>query len=201
MTRRRPSSASLRRLQPTVRQLRASLHFSPPLHASTSCLPQRLQPLQLLALHPGPFSLSSPRPRTSAMSYAQLAQQYQQEVHAKLPQSALLSRATLDQLPLDVSSMPECSGLLSDEQLAITSLDATELLQEIAAGRLSSVEVVTAFGLRTAIAHQVASRRRARSSLEHALTPPPAGQLPHRLLPGRSASRCSRTRRLLRSAR
>ncbi|ORY90707.1 amidase [Leucosporidium creatinivorum] len=91
------------------------------------------------------------------MAYAALAEQYQQQVMDKLPLSSLLPRATLDALPpgSDVSGLPESCGLLSAKQLEITGLDATELLARIATKEFSSVEVVTAFGIRTAIAHQV----------------------------------------------
>ncbi|KAF9235627.1 amidase signature domain-containing protein [Melanogaster broomeanus] len=46
-------------------------------------------------------------------------------------------------------------GLLTQEELAITKLDATAVLARIASGQLTAVETVTAFGKRAAIAHQL----------------------------------------------
>lgn len=118
------------------------------------------------------------------MAYALLAEQYQQRVIKKLPPASLLPRGTLDALPpgSDVSGVPASYGLLSARQLEITALDATNLLVRIATGEFSSVEVVTAFGVRTAIAHQLVSplgsaapNRFADASI--------TDLLPHRLLP------------------
>ncbi|KAF9243168.1 amidase signature domain-containing protein [Melanogaster broomeanus] len=50
--------------------------------------------------------------------------------------------------------IPTC-GLLTQEELAITKLDATAVLARIASGQLTAVETVTAFGKRAAIAHQL----------------------------------------------
>lgn len=89
------------------------------------------------------------------MAYARLAEQYRKEVMQKLPPSSLLPQSTLDAFPpgSDVSEVP--ASLLSARQLEITMLDATALLGRIATGEYTSVEVVTAFGMRTAVAHQL----------------------------------------------
>lgn len=56
----------------------------------------------------------------------------------------------------DVSSVPRKCGLLTTEEIRITeTYDATALVAELAAGRLKSVDVVTAFCKRAAIAHQL----------------------------------------------
>ncbi|KAI0051681.1 general amidase [Auriscalpium vulgare] len=57
---------------------------------------------------------------------------------------------------LDVTTVPEDSGLLSDLELEITSVvDVSVLLNNLATGKWSSVAVVTAFAKRAIIAHQV----------------------------------------------
>jgi amidase len=52
---------------------------------------------------------------------------------------------------------PKNSGLLTSEELAITESSATDLVKELAAGKLSSVAVTTAFCKRAALAHQLVS--------------------------------------------
>ncbi|KAK4569899.1 hypothetical protein LTR86_002868 [Recurvomyces mirabilis] len=56
---------------------------------------------------------------------------------------------------LDVTDFPAKSGLLSDQELKITSSYATEIVGAIAAGEWTAVEVTTAFCKRAAIAHQL----------------------------------------------
>lgn len=57
---------------------------------------------------------------------------------------------------LDVTDVPAKCGLLSARDLEITTVaDATVLLQKLATGEWSSVEVTTAFCKRAVIAHQV----------------------------------------------
>ena len=55
----------------------------------------------------------------------------------------------------DVRSVPRDCGLLSQKQLEITERTATELVEELRNGRLSSVTVTTAYVARAAIAAQV----------------------------------------------
>ncbi|KAF3490850.1 acetamidase [Arthroderma uncinatum] len=50
-----------------------------------------------------------------------------------------------DELPQDLRSYPQTSGLLAADELAIVNTDATELLEKIREGRLSSVTITTAF--------------------------------------------------------
>ena len=49
------------------------------------------------------------------------------------------------------------SGILSEKELEITDLDATSLIERIANGKYSAVEVVTAYCKRAAIAQQLTS--------------------------------------------
>jgi amidase len=91
------------------------------------------------------------------MDRHQLAEIYRSDVNAKLPRSAILPPSLIAQFPpgSDVSRVPETCGLLSAKQVEITTKDATDLLVDMAAGVLTSEEVVLAFGLRAAIAHQL----------------------------------------------
>lgn len=63
-------------------------------------------------------------------------------------------------LPTDdsVMSFPGKSEILTREELNITESSATELVQDLASGKLSSVAVTTAFCKRGALAQQLVSR-------------------------------------------
>jgi len=50
---------------------------------------------------------------------------------------------------------PKESGIMSAEELAITESSATDLVAQMAAGKLTSVVVTTAFCKRAALAHQL----------------------------------------------
>lgn len=52
-------------------------------------------------------------------------------------------------------SFPRQSGILTEEELNITESSATQLVRDIAAGKLTSVAVTTAFCKRAALAHQL----------------------------------------------
>lgn len=91
-------------------------------------------------------------------SYDELAKGYRQEVLNKLPKGALLASTAIAS-GTDVSKLPESSGKLSDRQIEITNLDATDLLEKIAKGFYTAEEVTLAFGLRAAIAHQLVSHQ------------------------------------------
>jgi len=88
-------------------------------------------------------------------SYEAKAHALREQLEAKIPGSLRLPPAILEDPPLDVTRIPETCGLLTPEELAITELDATAVCQRIAAGELTAVEAVTAFGKRAAIAHQL----------------------------------------------
>lgn len=67
----------------------------------------------------------------------------------------------------DVLAVPRECGLLSDQEIQITeNHDATTLVKELAARRLKSVDVVTAFCKRAAIAQQLVSWSNQGVSLE-----------------------------------
>ena len=90
-------------------------------------------------------------------TYERLSKQYRHEVNSKLPAQATLAPSVLEELRADTDVSGAPSRILTARQIELTSMDATQLLQEIAQGRVTAVESVEAFGLRTAVAHQVAS--------------------------------------------
>ncbi|KAM0323773.1 hypothetical protein ACHAPQ_008578 [Fusarium lateritium] len=55
----------------------------------------------------------------------------------------------------DVTNVPYTCGLLTEAQLKITELTATEIVQQLQAQKLSAVQVLEAFAGRAAIAHQL----------------------------------------------
>ncbi|KAL3451082.1 amidase signature domain-containing protein [Aspergillus insuetus] len=63
----------------------------------------------------------------------------------------------IEKLPTNdsVMSFPKTSGILTPDELAITESSATDLVRDLAAGKLSSVAVTTAFCKRAALAHQL----------------------------------------------
>lgn len=58
----------------------------------------------------------------------------------------------------DVTTWPETSGWFTPEELAITSLSATELVAQMASGALTSLSVTKAFCKRAVAAHQLVRR-------------------------------------------
>jgi amidase len=88
-------------------------------------------------------------------SYEAKARVLREQLEAKIPASLRLPPTVLEDPPLDVTRIPETCGLLTPGELAITELDATAVCQKIAAGELTAVDAVTAFGKRAAIAHQL----------------------------------------------
>jgi len=78
---------------------------------------------------------------------------------ASLEQTALLPHETLASLPLDVTSIPRDSGLLSDQELDLTeNYDATSLLEKLATGQVSAQALLQAYRKRATIAQQCVSR-------------------------------------------
>jgi amidase len=63
----------------------------------------------------------------------------------------------LKSLPTEenVMGVPKSSGILTADELAITESTAVDLVSEMAAGKLTSVAVTTAFCKRAALAHQL----------------------------------------------
>ncbi|EGN91867.1 hypothetical protein SERLA73DRAFT_118072 [Serpula lacrymans var. lacrymans S7.3] len=95
------------------------------------------------------------RGATGNASFTAQARAHQERLESQIPISLRLPVSVLDNLPLDVTSIPESCGLLTPAELAITELDATAVCEKIAKGELTAEETVVAFGKRAAIAHQV----------------------------------------------
>ncbi|KAL2357109.1 acetamidase [Cryomyces antarcticus] len=88
-------------------------------------------------------------------SWQSIAARKKEEQTSRIPKEWLLAREPSPNLN-NVLSVPRSCRLLSERELAITeNYDATALAEEIAKGRLKSVDVVTAFCKRAAIAHQL----------------------------------------------
>lgn len=87
-----------------------------------------------------------------------IARRKQQEQSNAIPQSwTLKNRPSASRK--NVLGIPRECGILSARELEITEkYGATALVQELAAKRLKSVDVVTAFCKRAAIAQQLVSR-------------------------------------------
>lgn len=75
---------------------------------------------------------------------------------ASIPKEWIVPQDLLPPVSQDnVLSWPEQSGWFSPEELAITSLTATELVPKLASGALKSLDVTKAFCKRAAAAHQL----------------------------------------------
>lgn len=89
--------------------------------------------------------------------WQEIAADKKAEQMARIPREWLILDASLSRLTTpDLRPLAEASGILSTHELDITGgeCDATALLAEIASGRLTAVEVVTAFCKRAAVAQQ-----------------------------------------------
>lgn len=91
--------------------------------------------------------------------WQELARSKRESVAAKIPQNWLLPSSLTSQFTetstLSVIDVPQTCGLLTDKELDITeNYDATELVKMMTEGSLKSVDVVTAFCKRAAIAQQ-----------------------------------------------
>ncbi|EJU00958.1 amidase [Dacryopinax primogenitus] len=89
------------------------------------------------------------------VEYTAKVKEINERMKAQIPASLRLSESILDNLPVDVTEIPKTCGLLTHHELAITELDATDLRDKLAQGKLTAVETVTAYGRRAAIAHQL----------------------------------------------
>lgn len=104
-------------------------------------------------------------------SYQSVATRAQAEVHDAIPAAWKYSPSALPLLShANVTNIPRTCGILTPAQIEITELSMTELVAKLATGKLSSVDVTTAFCARAAIAHQLASFSRCRMSTFRLLT-------------------------------
>jgi len=72
-----------------------------------------------------------------------------------IPKEWLVSESVPSDEVLDVTKYPEECGLLSPEEIKITTTGVDDLLKKLATSEWSSVEVTTAFYKRAIIAHQL----------------------------------------------
>lgn len=83
-------------------------------------------------------------------------QQILDAVAAKIPKELHLPKSLIDNPPQNVTCIPGECGLLTPEELEITTnYGLVDLAEAISAGKLTSVAVVTAFCKRAIIAHQL----------------------------------------------
>ncbi|OJJ02481.1 hypothetical protein ASPVEDRAFT_62508 [Aspergillus versicolor CBS 583.65] len=85
------------------------------------------------------------------MDWQLAASKKKSSLEAAIPPEWRIKPPTYD----SVMSFPRQSGILTEEELQITESSATQLVGDLAAGKLSSVAVTTAFCKRAALAHQV----------------------------------------------
>ncbi|CAK1362306.1 Acetamidase [Cercospora beticola] len=89
-------------------------------------------------------------------SWRSIAARKQQERASRIPVEWRLQASQISSYGACVLDAPRRLGLLTTTELKITEdFDAVGLLDELANGRLQSVDVVRAFAKRTAIAHQL----------------------------------------------
>jgi amidase len=88
------------------------------------------------------------------MSWELVAKQSQANVLRSIPERWRLDAGKYISLK-DVTEVPRTCGLLSEEQLEITELGATEIALRLESRQLTAVQVLEAFAGRAAIAHQL----------------------------------------------
>ena len=99
------------------------------------------------------------------MAWEKIAADKKARIAARIPQEwRIKSLPTED----SVMNFPKTSGIMSPEEIAITESSATELVAQMAAGKITSVAVTTAFCKRAALAHQLV-----RFAALHNFTQPP----------------------------
>lgn len=99
--------------------------------------------------------MSSSSTNTSPSSWQSISTTRRALVLDAIPSQWRLPPGTPPEGQTNVLDIPETCGILGPKQLEITSLTATELVSELASGKLSSAAVTEAFCIRAAIAHQL----------------------------------------------
>ena len=87
------------------------------------------------------------------MAWQDVAREAQASVMNSIPQKWKL--AATDTQITDLTAIPSTCGILSAEQLKITEMTATSLIEHMHSGILKSVQVTEAFCARAAVAHQL----------------------------------------------
>lgn len=88
-----------------------------------------------------------------AMTWEDIAADKRRRIDASIPDEW---RIDVTKFPGDsVMHVPAASGILSPQELEITSSSAVDLASRLASGQLKSVDVTLAFCKRAALAHQL----------------------------------------------
>jgi amidase len=90
------------------------------------------------------------------MKWQNIAKESQDRVLHSIPERWRLDVNQYKDLK-DVTNVPYTCGLLTEEQLNITELTATEIVKKVEIRELKAVQVLEAFAGRAAIAHQLVS--------------------------------------------
>lgn len=102
------------------------------------------------------FAISSRTKGSTGNAYfTQLVSAQLSRLQNQIPLEYRLKESYLQNSPLNVTSIPVECGILSRTEIYLTNLDATDILALIKSRDHTAVEVVTAFGKRAAIAHQL----------------------------------------------
>ncbi|KAG5791146.1 hypothetical protein H9Q69_009796 [Fusarium xylarioides] len=88
------------------------------------------------------------------MNWQDIAKESQAKVLNSIPNRWRLDVEQYQHLK-DVTNVPYTCGLLTEEQLGITELTATEIVNKLESRKLKAVQVLEAFAGRAAIAHQL----------------------------------------------
>jgi amidase len=96
-----------------------------------------------------------------ASSWEERAADKRNRINDSIPQEWKIQSPPTEDSVLD---FPKNSGILSDQELAITESSASDLVRKLAQGELKAVDVTVAFCKRAALAHQLVSIDRALSS-------------------------------------
>jgi amidase len=95
-------------------------------------------------------------------SWEQLAADKRSLISKSIPSEWLIKDLPKDD---NIFDYPKSSGLLSAQELELTESTATELVAQLAEGKLKSVDVTLAFCKRAALAQQLVSYSRASDSV------------------------------------
>lgn len=90
------------------------------------------------------------------MNWQDIAKESQAKVLNSIPNRWRLDVNQYQDLK-DITNVPYICGLLTEEQLKITELTATEIVKKVETRELKAVQLLEAFAGRAAIAHQLVS--------------------------------------------
>jgi amidase len=85
-----------------------------------------------------------------------IAHEVQAARAASIPAEWMLKDPVPDSMT-NVMSIPYTSGIMTEREISLTEKDATELLQLLASGEITSYDLTLAFCKRVAIAQQLVS--------------------------------------------